>query len=338
MSAPYAWQAEQWQTVCRAHAASRLHHALLLTGPPGVGKAAFIEALAGWLLCETPRGDGACGECRGCRQHAAGSHPDCTVLSPDHEQRPALARYPGQRCQYDSKRKNPSTVISVDQVRELNERLHASAHYGGYKIAVLLPAEALNAAAANALLKLLEEPPDSTVFLLLSQRASRLPATVRSRCQALRFSVPPRDAAIAALPGGDASALALDLAGGAPLGAQDLLAQDIGKVWATVCVGLDGLLDGTAEPLRLARDWLKLPQGALDVALHGWLRHTLRQAATGSAGPRRKLRRLQAFGHELEDFCRLREHPLVKELALHRLLHSVWSGAPEPAARAAGLA
>lgn len=334
MSAPYPWQTEQWQTVCRARAAGRLHHALLLTGPPGIGKAAFVEAFAGWLLCEMPRGDVACGECRGCCQHAAGSHPDCIVLSPDHEQRPALARYAGQRCQYDSKRKNPSTVISVDQVRELNERLHASAHYGGHKLAALIPAEALNAAAANALLKLLEEPPDKTVFLLLSQRASRLPATVRSRCQMLRFGVPPRDAAIAALPAGDASALALDLAGGAPLGAQDLLAQDIGKVWATVNAGFDGLLDGSTEPLRLARDWLKLPQGALDVALHGWLRHALRAAATGGAAPRC----LQTFGHELEDFCRLREHPLVKELALHRLLHTVWRGAPERATRAGGVA
>lgn len=335
MSAPYPWQAEQWQTVCRARAAGRLHHALLLAGPPGVGKAAFIETFAGWLLCERPRGDAACGECRGCRQHAAGSHPDCTVLSPDHEQRPALARYPGQRCQYDPKRKN-SSMITVEQVRELNERLHASAHYGGHKVAVLLPAEALNTTAANALLKLLEEPPDNTVFLLLSQRASGLPATVRSRCQALRFSVPARDEAVATLPAGDASALALDLAGGAPLGARALLAQDIDKVWTTVCTGLDGLLAGDAEPLRLARDWLKLPQGALDVALYGWLRHALRAAATDGAAPRRSARRLEVFGRELEDFLRLREHPLVKELALHRLLHTVWSGAPEPAARAGG--
>lgn len=335
MSAPFPWQAEQWRTVCRTRAAGRLHHALLLAGPPGIGKAAFIEAFAGWLLCETPHGDSACGACRGCRQHAAGSHPDCTVLSPDHEQRPALARYPGQRCQYDPKRRTSST-ITVEQARELHERLHASAHYGGPKVAVLLPAEALNTAAANALLKLLEEPPDNTLFLLLSQRASRLPATVRSRCQTLRFGVPSRDEAMASLPDGAASALALELAGGAPLAARELLAQDIGTVWTTVCAGLDCLLDGSAEPLRLARNWLKLPQGALDVALHGWLRHALRAAATGGAAPQRSARRLQAFGQALEDFLRLREHPLVKELALHRLLHALWGGAPEPAARAGG--
>ena len=336
MSAPFPWQAEQWHTVCAARAAGRLHHALLVAGPPGIGKAGFIEALAGYLLCQDPRGDEPCGQCRGCRQHTAGSHPDCVVLSPDHEQRPALGRYPGQRSQYDSSRKSAATVINVAQVRELTDRLHASAHYGGHKLAVLLPADALNTAAANALLKLLEEPPDNTLFLLLSQRPARLPATVRSRCQVLRFRTPPLAQARAALASGGADAeLALDLAGGAPLRAQELLTQDIGTVWKTVCIGLGGLLRGDTEPLRVTRDWLKLPQDALDAALYGWLRQALRRAggvpadaaptpASAGCAPAR----LEAFGRELEDFLRLREHPLVKELALQRLLHPLWAGAP----------
>lgn len=331
MSAPFPWLAEPWQTVCAARAAGRLHHALLVAGPPGIGKAVFIEALAGWLLCEQPRGDAVCGECRGCQQHAAGSHPDCVVLSPDHEQRPALARYPGQRSQYDSSRKTASTVINVAQVRELHDRLHASAHYGGYKLAVLLPADALNTAAANALLKLLEEPPDNTLFLLLSQRAARLPATVRSRCQALRLHAPsPAQArAVMSATGGDAE-LALDLAGGAPLRARDLLGMDIASVWREVTGGLAGLLAGSADPLRLARDWLKLPQEALDAALYGWLRHALRRAGGGAqarVADTAPLKRLQAFATELEDFTRLREHPLVKDLALQRLLYPLWTGA-----------
>ncbi len=331
MSAPFPWLAEPWQTVCAARAAGRLHHALLVAGPPGVGKAVFIEALAGWLLCEQPRGDAVCGECRGCQQHAAGSHPDCVVLSPDHEQRPALARYPGQRSQYDSSRKTASTVINVAQVRELHDRLHASAHYGGHKLAVLLPADALNTAAANALLKLLEEPPDNTLFLLLSQRVARLPPTVRSRCQALRLRAPsPAQArAVLSATGGDAE-LALDLAGGAPLRARDLLGMNIASVWGEVTGGLAGLLTGSGDPLRLARDWLKLPQEALDAALYGWLRHALRRAggdATARVVHAAPLKRLQAFAAELEDFTRLRDHPLVKDLALQRLLYPLWTGA-----------
>ncbi|MFZ5493044.1 MAG: DNA polymerase III subunit delta' [Pseudomonadota bacterium] len=330
MSAPFPWQADAWQTVCAARAANRLHHALLVTGPPGIGKAEFIEALAGLLLCEQPAAGEPCGVCRGCQQHAAGSHPDCVVLSPDHERRPAFARYAGQRCQYDTKRKTPSVIINVEQVRELHDRLHASAHYGGYKLAVLLPADALNTAAANALLKLLEEPPDNTLFLLLSQRAAHLPATVRSRCQLLRLRTPPLALARGALPtsGGDAD-LALDLAGGAPLRARNLLSSDIAQVWRDVEAGCAGLLTGTADPLRLARDWIKLPQEALDAALYGWLRHALRRAGGDSRARVRQPAppaRLQAFAAELEDFMRLREHPLVKDLALQRLLHPLWTG------------
>lgn len=332
MSAPLPWQTTQWDAVSGARAAGRLHHALLAAGPPGIGKAAFLAALTAWLLCETPRGEEPCGECRGCRQHAAGSHPDCVVLSPDYQNRPVLGPYPGQRCQYDPPRKKPSSIINVEQVRELGERLHASAHYSGYKLAVLLPADALNMAAANALLKLLEEPPDNTLFLLLSQRLAHLPATVRSRCQMLRFSTPPQAQARAVLSriGPDAD-LALDLAGGAPLRAQTLLAQDIGAVWKAVCTGLGALLGGNADPLRLTRDWLKLPQEALDAALYGWLRHALRRAGgdarSGDAVGVPPLTRLRAFGHELEDFLRLREHPLVKDLALQRLLYPLWAGA-----------
>jgi DNA polymerase-3 subunit delta' len=252
------------------------------------------------------------------------------VLSPDHERRPAFARYAGQRSQYDTKRKTPSVIINVEQVRELHDRLHASAHYGGYKLAVLLPADALNTAAANALLKLLEEPPDKTLFLLLSQRAARLPATVRSRCQLLRLCTPPLALAREALPSGGADVdLALDLAGGAPLRARNLLSSDIAQVWRDVEAGCAGLLTGAADPLRLARDWLKLPQEALDAALYGWLRHALRRAGGDASARVRQAAppaRLQAFAAELEDFMRLREHPLVKDLALQRLLYPLWTG------------
>ncbi len=331
MSAPLPWQATQWDAINSARAGGRLHHALLAAGPPGIGKATFLAALAARLLCASPRGDLPCGECRGCQQHAAGTHPDCTVLSPDPLQRPAFGAYPGQRCQYDASRKKPASVISIDQVRELSERLQTSAHYGSYKLAVLLPVDALNTAAANALLKLLEEPPDNTQFLLLSQRLARLPATLRSRCQMLRFSTPPGAQARAGLAqAGPTAELALDLAGGAPLRAQDLLTQDIAAVWKTVCTGLANLLSGNADPLRLTRDWLKLPQEALDAALYGWLRRALRQAGgdanadigdTLSSPP---VARLRVFAQEMEDFRRLRDHPLAKDLALQRLLYPLW--------------
>lgn len=334
MSAPLPWQATQWATIGRARAGGRLHHALLAAGPPGVGKGRFLEALAALLLCDTPRDGTACGECRSCRQHAAGSHPDCTVLSPDPLQRAAFSAYPGQRCQQDGSRKKPASIISVDQVRELRQRLHASAHYGAYKLAILLPADALNTAAANALLKLLEEPPDNTVFLLLSQRSASLPATVRSRCQLLRFSTPPAAAARALVDQDDPAAeLALDLAGGAPLRARELLSQDIGAVWQVVCEGLAGLIGGASDPLSLARACAKLPPEAMEAALYGWLRRALRRAGGqpgDAAVPAATPARLRAFAQELDQFLRLHEHPLVRELALQRLLYPLWAGNTTP--------
>ena len=334
MNAPLPWQATQWAAIGRAQAAGRLHHALLAAGPPGVGKAQFLEALAALLLCDAPRDGTACGECRSCRQHAAGSHPDCTVLSPDPLQRAAFGAYPGQRCQQDSTRKKPATIISVDQVRELRRRLHATAHYGAYKLAVLLPADALNTAAANALLKLLEEPPDNTVFLLLSQRLASLPATVRSRCQLLRFSTPPVSMARALVDQDDPAAeLALDLAGGAPLRAGELLAQDVGAVWQAVCDGLGGLVGGTNDPLGVARACLKLPPQAMEAAFYGWLRQALRRASgqpADTAVAATTPARLQAFARELDQYLRLREHPLVRELALQRLFYPLWAGTMTP--------
>jgi hypothetical protein len=146
----------------------------------------------------------------------------------------------------------------------------------------------------------------------------------------LRFHAPTPAQARAALGPGEHAPLALELAGGAPLRAKELLAQDIGTVWQAVCTGLAGLLGGRSDPLQLTRDWLKLPQDALDVALYGWLRRALRRAAGLPDGEPVPLARLHGFWRELEDFLRLREHPLVKELALQRLLYTLWAAGDAP--------
>src|SRR5690606_10254029 len=89
------------------------------------------------------------------------------------------------------------TVISVDQVRELSERLSTTPQYGNAKVAIIDPADDMNDAAANALLKTLEEPVPGRYVWLLSANPARLPATIRSRCQRLEFRVPPHDEAVA---------------------------------------------------------------------------------------------------------------------------------------------
>jgi DNA polymerase III subunit delta' len=161
---------------------ARFPHALLITGPMGIGKGIFARAIARALLCEAPAAQGeACGECASCRYVAAGQHPDLRIVEPLEQDDEAVKRV---------------EWIVVDRIRDLNEWAAITSHRGGAKVALIAPGERMNAAAANALLKTLEEPPPGTHFLLVSHAPGRLPATIASRCQ--RFAAPRPSAAEAA--------------------------------------------------------------------------------------------------------------------------------------------
>jgi DNA polymerase III subunit delta' len=167
--APQPWQQERWRQIQGAHAAGRLAHALLLAGPRGVGKDHFANGLAAFLLCEhADPAQKPCGACRSCTQLAAGTHPNLMRLAPAEDKRD----------------------IAIDDVRALLDRLHLSSHYGQAKVAIVSPADTLNASGVNALLKTIEEPPPATHVVLVSERWRALPATLRSRCQIVRFARP----------------------------------------------------------------------------------------------------------------------------------------------------
>ncbi len=193
-----------------------LPHALLLRGPHGIGKLAFAEALARALLCERPGSDGAaCGLCAGCGWMEQGSHPDFRRLEPEAE---AGAEQAGD------KREKASKQISVNQVRAIAGFINVSSHRGGPKVTLIHPAESLNANAANALLKSLEEPPPRTYFLVVAHRWHRLLPTLKSRCQQVSLLPPSAAAAHDWLKqqGSSDPELALAQAGGAPLVANSL--------------------------------------------------------------------------------------------------------------------
>jgi DNA polymerase III subunit delta' len=148
----------------RARRNGRLPHALLFTGPEGVGKRTAALALAQALNCLTPHADDACGECLACRKIAAGHHPDVRVLEPD------------------------GAHLKIEQIREdLQRDAVLKPLEGARKVYVLDPAEALTTGAANSLLKVLEEPPAAVVLILISAQPFALLDTVRSRCQEIRF-------------------------------------------------------------------------------------------------------------------------------------------------------
>lgn len=198
MSAPYPWQERQWRRLQQAQAGERMPHALLLSAPAGTGLREFGERWARAWLC--PETDGPCGRCPACEQFLAGTHPDFVRVEPEES----------------------GKAIGIDAVRAMNDRIGLTGGHHG-KVALIDPADALTLQAANSLLKTLEEPPAGSVILLLSTRPSRLPATVRSRCQKIAFGLPERETASTWLQeqGMEDAAIRLARAGGAPLAALD---------------------------------------------------------------------------------------------------------------------
>lgn len=199
MSVP--WHADAWARLQARRARGALPHALLACGPAGLGKRGFVRRFTRGLLCERPVEGEACGSCRTCRLLDAGTHPDLVEI--------------GFALRKDG---TPRTEIIVDQIRELSARLAMSSQFGGWKIAVIDPADAMNTAASNALLKTLEEPAAQTLLMLVADAPWRLPQTIRSRCQRVEFALPPRGQAVAWLEAhGVADAVtALDAALGNP--------------------------------------------------------------------------------------------------------------------------
>lgn len=179
----YPWQADTYSALLERK--GRLPHALLLRGRDGIGKLALAETLARALLCERPAVDGgACGICAACAWMEQGGHPDFRRLEPE-----SLAA-PEQGDAEQGAERKASVQISVEQVRGIADFINMSSHRGGAKVIVLHPAEALNANAANALLKNLEEPPPNTYFLLVAHRWHQVLPTVRSRCEQIVLPLP----------------------------------------------------------------------------------------------------------------------------------------------------
>ena len=202
----------------------RLAHALMIEGPSGSGKMALASAMVSRLLCRENQYS-SCGQCRSCVLLKGGAHPDRFDLQPE----------------------EGSEVIKVDQVRGMIAKLDLTTSISTRKVACIHPAECMNGAAANALLKSLEEPAGDTVLILVSNNPGRLPVTIRSRCQVISINQPDgglvRDwlQNISGQAANDVDA-ALEASGGSPLRAAHYLDSPELNAYGKVRQGLASLL------------------------------------------------------------------------------------------------
>lgn len=242
------WHRAQWARMARLRALGRVPHALLLSGPLGLGKSVFARRLSNALVCTVPSDDGdACGECVACRQSGAGSHPDQSWVTPD----------------------EPGKMIKIDAIRELTAKSVLAAQEGGYRVVVIDPADAMNRASANALLKTLEEPASRTVLILVSSHPDRLPATIRSRCHVVSFAVPNPAEIDAWLRQAFPDARAQDwlaLAGGVPLRALQARDEDWLDGDRQLITDLNQLKKRKINPIQVVENWSSRP---LPVLLEG---------------------------------------------------------------------
>lgn len=221
----FPWQADDWRQLQQLSA--RLPHAILFHGAEGIGKTTFAERFAQALLCDARDADGhACGVCGSCGWFAQSNHPDYRCVRPEALE---TAGDDAEATDEDGKKgakssKTPSKDIRIDQIRALADFMNISTHRHGLRVVLLYPAEALNAPAANALLKTLEEPPPGTVFLLVTHNPDRLLPTILSRCRKFALRMPVQQQALQWLQQQGVADADVWLAeqGGAPLAAQAL--------------------------------------------------------------------------------------------------------------------
>jgi len=244
----FPWQQSEWQELVERHRAGRLPHALLFSGPKGIGKVQLAAQFGHAMLCEAPTDSGeACGHCKSCLLIEAGTHPDLLNLTLEEDARD----------------------IKIAQVRELISQLALTSQYSGYKVAIVAPAERMNSNAANSLLKTLEEPAANTLLMLVTSHPSRLLPTIRSRCQQIAFTTPPHADALQWLQQKqiDQAELLLALADGAPLVAAQLGEMEALPLRQSLFNAFAELVAGKSNPVSVADLW-----GKSDPTLSlGWL-------------------------------------------------------------------
>ncbi len=286
------WQQRIYDQAAAALDAGRLPHGLLFAGPSRLGKRAVAEKLAMRALCltRTPGGE-ACGQCRSCQLYQSRNQMDPPEMRPDG----SLAHPDGHPAHPDArfisygwndKTHKMRGEIVIDQIRAMSGKLSLTPQYGENQVAIIEPADAINHAACNALLKTLEEPQPGRFLWLVSAQPARLPATIRSRVQVLEFRLPPIEEARTWLVAQGHSAKqadeALAIARGHPGLAHEWLEQGALALRVEVASDLDRLSREPAAAAGIAQRWIGDEDAALRLRFAADVAAERARAASGN--------------------------------------------------------
>ena len=308
----FPWQREALRSALAGCAT--LPHALLISSAPGYGAGQFASALAAALLCESGAvlADAkACGHCAACGWMLAGHHPDFRLLGLDTgEEEGAVAGDGAAESESGSATlqaapragsKSASTPsksgagvkrrpeIKIDDVRGLGNFAILGASRAGRRVILINPADRLNLAAANALLKMLEEPTPGVHFLLATESSAKLLATVRSRCVSLNLKTPSAElvrqwlSASAAL-SAEVAQHSLDSCGGAPVAALAMLDAGQTQTHQTVLAAISSIPQ--ADPLDVAQRLESIAPAIWVPILQRWIEDLARACAGAPARSR----------------------------------------------------
>ncbi len=279
--------------------------------------------MAAALLCLQPQQGFACGECQSCHWLSEGAHPDFREVTPEDD----------DNADSGKKKTRKRQQILIDQIRALHDYLSLTSHrVDGIRVVLIHPLEAMNVAASNALLKLLEEPPQRTQFLLVSHQRQALLPTILSRCMQVEMPVPSREQGLQwlqtqSVPNPE---WVWHYSGGAPTTVQ----QDAFDWYAWYQQFRPHLVSGAtidiaaAVPLLIKQGMEQAIQALQKWLLDLWLcchQQPLRYHH-GETGPLQalagavNLSRLLAFQQQLNRFKMTAQHPLNQELQLEQLL------------------
>ncbi len=252
----YPWMQPSWTQLNRYISQNRIPQALLMIGNTGLGKLQLAEYFTQLIMCSSPTMEGEpCGKCQSCTLFKAKTHPDFIYLKPE----------------------EPGKAIGIDIIRQLTTKLVLKPQFESYRVVIIDSADSLNNASANAFLKYLEEPTERTCLVLLTDKPSKLPATIRSRCQKLHVSVSDENQAIAWLESQgvtDNAALLLNLSKGSPLLAKQFandsvldFRSDCFNKWLKVVRAEESFI-------TIAEQWYKLDKKTMEFLLYcltGWV-------------------------------------------------------------------